>query len=127
MGHSGAGKTALFAALQYNPGPGLRKAGLESNGERELAKKDVFSVKDTTITSVEPNRDVFCFESDASEHSAQGGNGDDSMNHHSTNHNSKKNGSFEVDIVDVPGHPRLRVSMLSKASIWRNIVGVSLR
>ena len=75
LGHAGAGKTTLFAALRLGAGGG----GPEMRG--------------ATLVSAAPN--VAPLENVG-----------------------------DVDLVDVPGHPRLRLAMLERSSLWRKVVAV---
>ena len=77
LGHAGAGKTTLFAALRLGAAAG--------GGGPEM--------KGATLVSAAPN--VAPLE-----------NVDD------------------VDLVDVPGHPRLRLAMLERLSLWRKVAAV---
>ena len=77
LGHAGAGKTTLFAALRLGAGAG----GPEMRG--------------ATLVSAAPN--VAPLENVG-----------------------------DVDLVDVPGHPRLRLAMLERSSLWRKVAAVRI-
>ena len=96
VGHTGGGKTSLFASLLLDIRAGAG-AGAGAGAEASAAPRAAaFAARDATVTSSEPGRCVLpC------------------------------GGGASVELVDVPGDPRLRTSLLGDApELWRGVRGI---
>lgn len=94
VGHTGGGKTSLFASLLLDLRSSTGRGG-DCAPDAKHANVALANVKDATVTSSEPSRCVLpC-------------------------------GDGSVELVDVPGDPRLRMSLLGdKPDLWQGVRGI---